>query len=63
MEAPAVLSCRASGQAGVQASISHLHSHKKEKMRHKKKIQVGRKKWSSYLSALDVEGALIPQQE
>lgn len=44
MEAPAVLPCRASGQAGVQATISHLHSQEREKLRHKKKTQVGRKK-------------------
>lgn len=44
MEAPAVLPCRASGQAGVQASISHLHSQEREKLRHKKKTQAGRKK-------------------
>lgn len=31
MEAPAVLPCRASGQAGVQASISHLHSQERGK--------------------------------
>lgn len=64
VEAPAVLPCRAGGQAGVQASISHLQSQERQKLRHKKKTKVGRKKKrSSYLSALNVEGALVPQDE
>lgn len=64
VETLAVLPSGASSQADIQASVGHLRqSQEREKLRHEKKMQVGRRKRSPYLSALNVEGALVARHE